>query len=551
MSLIFGPDIERIEPLVLGGAGAGGKGKSDGQAQGPTSGFTKNMMHAGVTSAGGARAGRSMSAAARDRRAVKALGRIARGSPEVMVRISGKQGTGQHSLANMAYISRIEREEEQHVELEDQDGKIIKSREDMKALSIEWETHEQEGDDRRKGAVSRSYVLSMPEGTDAAKVKDAARAFAREEFSDHKYVLALHTDTPRPHVHITVAIRDQNLRRHYPKRDDLARYRETFARELRARGIEANATPCKARGVAPKAEHIAKEKMRGKGLVPKHDEQTAMKESRLNRFDKMLAKSLAQTANVYALAVQRLAASSDPKHQEIAHSLARFTDNLPRQAPARAERPLPPIADRQEAIDPQGRDSAGSTKEAQLHGPAVPGRSPAERSRSLSQPPRKASPQQREDSQRRPQDRKVAASEQKRRSENKSGPVRPSNTPDSAKLNAPPPVPEYLIIDGKNVSTTGMDAESVKMIQDIQGKASISGKPADSSDIEAQQLIADISKGNERLSETGKKSQEMAEKISAGTKDMARKNKLQRGKSDKEFRELTREKDRDRKGPTR
>lgn len=534
MSLIFGPDIERIEPLVLGRGGAGGKGKSDGQAQGPTSGFAKNMMHVGVTAAGGARAGRAFSAAARDRRAVKALGRIARGSPEVMVRISGKQGTGQHSLANMAYISRIEREEEQHVELEDQDGKIIKSREDMKALSIEWETHEQEGDDRRKGAVSRSYVLSMPEGTDAAKVKEAGCAFAKQEFSNHKYVLALHTDTPRPHVHITVAVRDQNLRRHYPKRDDLARYRETFARELRARGIEANATPCKARGVAPKAEHIAKEKMRGKGLVPKHDKQTAEKESQLNRFDKMLAGQKVQAMDIYKSAIDKLKASKDPEHQDIARSLSKFVAAMP-------ARQSPPIADR----------SAEAKASPSPKPRSAPSQTPKDETRAFEKGASPQVPEQREAGSMPSKSRKADASATKRRAGDKASLAEPPKAPDSAKLDAPEQKPDYLMIDGKKHSTKGMDAESIKMIQDIQGNGAPNVKPKDSADKDAQKLIDDIRKGSERFGKVGNRSQETARKISTGTKDMVAKNEQQRGKSDKEFRELERERDKDRKGPSK
>src|SRR3546814_14810271 len=53
-----------------------------------------------------------------------------------------------------------------------------------------------------------SMVFSMPAGTDPDKVLSAVREVARSEIGhEWDYVLALHTDTPRPHVHVPVADR--------------------------------------------------------------------------------------------------------------------------------------------------------------------------------------------------------------------------------------------------------------------------------------------------------------------------------------------------------
>src|SRR3546814_8569626 len=59
----------------------------------------------------------------------------------------------------------------------------------------------------RDRPTSLSLVLSMPGGsTDPETLQDAAQAFARILFEDnHAYMLALHTDTDHPHVHLTVA----------------------------------------------------------------------------------------------------------------------------------------------------------------------------------------------------------------------------------------------------------------------------------------------------------------------------------------------------------
>lgn len=100
---------------------------------------------------------------------------------------------------------------------------------------------------------------SMPPGTDRAAVTDAGRAFAREEFGDQRdYVFAAHDDEAHPHVHIVVLARGYDGRRLNPRKADLQRWRERFARELRDRGVEANATPRRTRGVTQQYElHLA------------------------------------------------------------------------------------------------------------------------------------------------------------------------------------------------------------------------------------------------------------------------------------------------------
>jgi type IV secretory pathway VirD2 relaxase len=95
----------------------------------------------------------------------------------------------------------------------------------------------------------------MPANTDAAKVRDAARAFARETFADRfDYVFALHTDAGHPHVHLAVRALGDCGERLNPRKADLEAWWQSFARALRDRGIEAEATPRRARGVTRKPE---------------------------------------------------------------------------------------------------------------------------------------------------------------------------------------------------------------------------------------------------------------------------------------------------------
>src|SRR3546814_12273325 len=78
--------------------------------------------------------------------------------------------------------------------------------------------------------TSMSVGLSMPGGTtDAATIHDAVQAFARVEFEGQfSYMVALHTDTAHPHVHLTVATQGQDGTRFNPRKADLHHWRESF-----------------------------------------------------------------------------------------------------------------------------------------------------------------------------------------------------------------------------------------------------------------------------------------------------------------------------------
>ncbi len=89
----------------------------------------------------------------------------------------------------------------------------------------------------------------MPAGTPPEKVQAAVRNFAREEFAlKHRYVMALHTDEPHPHVHLVLKARSEQGQRLYVRKATLRQWRAEFASHLRALGVAANATPRYIRG---------------------------------------------------------------------------------------------------------------------------------------------------------------------------------------------------------------------------------------------------------------------------------------------------------------
>lgn len=186
------------------------------------------------------------------------LARIVRKAPEVVVKVTGRQRGGNHVKAHLDYIGR-----KGEVDIETRDGEILTTKEDVAERAAEWSDTLQW---RSRPTVSSvSLIFSMPEGTDPDKVLGAVRALAHAELSDnHDYVLALHTDTPRPHVHLTVQAEGLDRNRFNPRPVQLNRFRERFARELRARGVAAEATPRRARGQGIAGSSIKLVKLRAR-----------------------------------------------------------------------------------------------------------------------------------------------------------------------------------------------------------------------------------------------------------------------------------------------
>ena len=169
---------------------------------------------------------------------------------EVMVKISGGGKNMPHIKSHIDYISR-----HGQLELEDENGDLHQGKQGLHNIKNSWAKgrigipHEGE---KRKEAFN--IVLSMPPGTDRPSVKEAARAFAQEQFKDYQYVLVAHNDEKHPHVHLCVKAVDRYGIRLNPRKGDLQFWREQFAEKMRDQGIAANATPRQSRGIVQKAE---------------------------------------------------------------------------------------------------------------------------------------------------------------------------------------------------------------------------------------------------------------------------------------------------------
>jgi type IV secretion system T-DNA border endonuclease VirD2 len=261
------------------------------------------------------------------------LARIVRKAPEVVVKVTGRQRGGTHVKAHLDYIGR-----KGDVEIETRDGEILTTKEDVAERAAEWSDTVQW---RSRPTVSSvSLIFSMPEGTDPDKVLGAVRALAHAELSDnHDYVLALHTDTPRPHVHMTVQAEGLDRTRFNPRPVQLNRFRERFAREVRARGIAAEATPRRARGQGIAGSSIALVKLRarlrteGSRQITQSDRRTNEQAIAVARGEATLPSFIARgTARwreiraAYSQAATALDATGQPDDRELASDVRGFLD---------------------------------------------------------------------------------------------------------------------------------------------------------------------------------------------------------------------------------
>ena len=215
---------------------------------------------------------------------------IVRKVPEVMVKVSGG-GKGMRAIkAHMDYISR-----NGDVALENENGEVIAGKEAVRDLRDEWKNSLYGIPEESGKKEAFNIVLSMPPGTDRKAVTDAAREFAKTEFSGNfQYVFATHDDEKHPHVHLCVKTQGIDGTRLNPRKADLQRWREGFAEALREHGIEANATPRLVRGARRRTRRQAALHVDASQRRSQADERTPKAPQKVIKGYESLAKALAQ-----------------------------------------------------------------------------------------------------------------------------------------------------------------------------------------------------------------------------------------------------------------
>ncbi len=217
----------------------------------------------------------------------EAIARTVGNVPEVVVKVSGGGSTVGAVTAHLRYIGRHGR-----LPLELDEGEEASSMSGVRTMLTDWGLSVDELESRQRysgkpgirGArIVHNLVFSMPAETSPPKVRTAVQNFAREQWAlEHRYAMVLHTDTPRPHVHLVLKAVSEQGRRLYINKETLREWREEFARHLRAQGVSANATH---RAVRGRPGHGLKDKIyrarsRGDSTFMRKGVQTAVTQMR-------------------------------------------------------------------------------------------------------------------------------------------------------------------------------------------------------------------------------------------------------------------------------
>ena len=257
-------------------------------------------------------------------------GTVERRSPQVMVKVTGG-GRGMGAIvAHLRYIAKAGR-----LPIEDDRGAVREGKEALRAIADQWRlggTRIPEVSERREAF---NIMLSMPNGTDTRALRQAAREFAKAELANHRYVMVLHTHQANPHVHISARAEGRDGSRLNPRKEDLRRWRETFAERLRAWGIEAEASSQAVRGSRQVDEKVwSRKRMQGRGSAA-GDKQKPPRMSPSHR----------RAGEAWVRIAQALAASPEPSDRDLSSAILRYVREMPvvRGAMARsaAQRELP------------------------------------------------------------------------------------------------------------------------------------------------------------------------------------------------------------------
>ena len=244
---------------------------------------------------------------------------VAKRSPEAMIKFVAGAPRGMRQIKRaLDYISR-----KGEIPLEEQDGLVTKGKDELSRLKDDWQ-HAGAFIDEDEGKLIQAYhlVLSMPEGSDELGVKRAVRDFAAKELDGHLYVMAQHTfendpdpqPSKHPHVHIIVKVRNEEGKRLNPRKDDLQRWRETYAEALRANGIDATATRRLQRLKLERGEKQSVRQIRDDGRTLTKIGNAALDPARVHR-----AKALEKKAiEAYRQMCTALSSSDDVKDRQLA-----------------------------------------------------------------------------------------------------------------------------------------------------------------------------------------------------------------------------------------
>jgi hypothetical protein len=250
---------------------------------------------------------------------------VVRGSPQVMVKVTGG-GRGMAAIAaHFRYISKGGR-----LQFEDDRGVTREGKEALHDLVEQWRFGGSFIDEAAPRREAFNVMLSMPRGTDALALQRAAREFAEAELADHRYVMVLHDHQANPHVHLSVRAESRLGKRLNPRKADLQRWRETFAEKLRGWGIDAEATRQRTRGQVRNYEPLWRLKAAEQGRL-KTPWRTTKSGPEVDRGQASAAEAWRRIAEV-------LSRSDSDEDRNLAVHVDRFLAGMPFEVGARRDR---------------------------------------------------------------------------------------------------------------------------------------------------------------------------------------------------------------------
>ena len=258
--------------------------------------------------------------------------------PQVNVKITGSNSNLGGFAAHVSYISHNGKEE-----LENEDGEIITGRLSEEELQKMWGgdlSTEETGKSKYK--ENFHIVFSMPPETDRTKFGIAARETVYELFSGYRFLMAEHSNTAHPHLHVVVKAVGEDGRRLNPKKADLRHWRETFAATLRRHGIKAEATSRQVRGRFEKGLPSVIAQIKRAGRTP--DKQAAFEERVAADVEhgvpynhsKAVQKAKSTRAvvrGIYKAMIHDLSRSDIIADRNLAVKLQNYLDEMPRINP--------------------------------------------------------------------------------------------------------------------------------------------------------------------------------------------------------------------------
>ena len=241
---------------------------------------------------------------------------VVRSAPQVMVKVTGG-GRGMGAIAaHFRYISKHGR-----LPIEDDRGVVRDGKDGMAAVVEQWRHAGALIPERSTRREAFNVMLSMPAGASASAVQEAARAFARAELANHRYVMVLHTHQANPHLHLSVRAEGKDGQRLNPRKPDLRRWRETFAEKLRELGIEAEASSQITRGASRRTERLWHRKARNESRVAgaREGQQALVK----------LTRSRRDAAQAWCEIAKVLASSESVEDRQLSQSIVDYARWLP------------------------------------------------------------------------------------------------------------------------------------------------------------------------------------------------------------------------------